>query len=148
MKIKQEMIPSLYAMRNVPCLQHSSTVKVKELKDTCLEMQMSNQFLTISTNFLLLFKLADIRWRIQKFKYSSKCILQNQSPCRKFVSSYLFLAAPARLLPWERGKSEDFWSLLSRAEAQSHLYVTAMQSFLFLQPVTCNREENSFSFSL
>jgi len=64
------------------------------------------------------------------------------------VSSQLIIAADPRLWPRFRGKSEGTWSLLSGAEAQGHLYVTAMLRFLFLQPVTCNREEDSFSFSI
>jgi len=50
-----------------------------------------------------------------------------------------------RLLPWKRGNSEGNGSLLSRAEAQYHLYVTAILISCFNCPVTCNREENSFS---
>jgi len=70
------------------------------------------------------------------------------NPAQKQFSSQLFIAADPRLWPRKRGKSEGTWSLLSRAEAQDHLYVTAMLCFLFLQPVTCNREENSFSSSI
>jgi len=48
-------------------------------------------------------------------------------------------------LPWKCGNSEGPWSLLFGAEAQGHLYVTAIIIFCFACPVTCNREENSFS---
>ena len=61
------------------------------------------------------------------------------------MSSQLLFAVEPRLWPRKRGKSEGTWSLLSRTEAQGHLYVTIVLCFLFLQPVTCNREENSFS---
>jgi len=48
-------------------------------------------------------------------------------------------------LPWKHGNAEGNGSLLSRAEAQYHLYVTANLFSCFACPVTCNREENSFS---
>ena len=111
-------------------------------KDTCLKMQMSKQFSTFQPIFYCCL-LAGVWWSIQEFKYCNSCILQNQRPCRKIVSSSLRIAADPRLGPGFRGKAESFWSLLSRAEAQSHLYVTVMQIFLFLQPVTCNREETT-----
>jgi len=64
------------------------------------------------------------------------------NPLIKTVSSQLFLAADLRPEPRKRGNLEGTCSLLSRAEAQDYLYVTAMLVFLFSQPVTCNREEN------
>jgi len=67
--------------------------------------------------------------------YCSSCILQRSKPCRKVVSSQLLFAAILRQKPRICGNLEGSWSLLSRAEAQVHLYVSAMQDLLFLQPV-------------
>jgi len=67
--------------------------------------------------------------------------LQNKQPCTKPVSSELFFAANPRPKPRKRRNLEGTWSLLSRAEAQDHLYVTPSLCFLFPRPVTCNREE-------
>jgi len=38
------------------------------------------------------------------------------------------------------GGVEGTWSLLSRAKAQDHLYISAVLDFLIPKPVTCNRE--------
>ena len=57
------------------------------------------------------------------------------------MSSELLLTADPRPEPRKRDNSEGTWSLLSRADAQDHLYVTVSLVFLFPQPVTCNREE-------
>ena len=64
------------------------------------------------------------------------------------ISSELLLAAEPRLLPWERGKSEGSWSLLSRAEAQVRLYVSAMQDLLYLQPVPATEKSIRLNSSL
>jgi len=39
-----------------------------------------------------------------------------------------------------RGNTEGTWSLFSRAEAQDHLYVSPILSFLIPDPVPRNRE--------
>ena len=100
-------------------------------------MQMSNQFLTFATNILLLI-ISRNMVKHTRIKYCSSCYFAEQATLQKIVSSSLLFAAEPRLLPWKRGKSEGSWSLLSRAEAQGHLYVTAMPVFLFLhlQPAT------------
>ena len=81
----------------------------------------------------------------KKNKLQKTRILQVKQPCKKNnVSSQLLFAAYPRLWPRKRGKAEGNWSLLSRAEAQNHLYVIAILISCFDCPATCNREENSF----
>ena len=67
--------------------------------------------------------------------------LQNKQPCTKPVSSELFFAADPRPKLRKRGNSEGTWSLLSRVEAQDHLYVSAIFFSCFSSPITCNIEE-------
>ena len=143
---KEWVLVYMLCLRTLPPALFNS--KCKGIERHVPRMQMSKQFLTLTTNFLLLTLLSRSMVKHTGKNYCSRCILQRSKPCRKLVKSQLLLAAILRQKPRICGKTEGSWSLLSRAEAQVHLYVSAMQSFLFLQPVTCNREEDSFSSSL
>ena len=122
--------------------------KSKELKDTCLKCKCLTIIINYNQFFYCWINLSGIWCRIQEMKYRSRCNLQSRSPCKNFVSSSLCCAAFPRQFLWIRGTPEGSWALLSWAESQVHLYVSAVDIFLFSSPVTCNREEESFSFSL
>ena len=105
-------------------------------------MQTSSQFF----NFYDKYFTVDFISRIlvnayKKLELQQLYFCKASNPAQKPISSQLRIAANLRPGPRFCGKAEGSWSLLSRAEAQVHLYVTAIQSSCFLQPVTCNREE-------
>ena len=61
------------------------------------------------------------------------------------MSSLLKTTAETQQKSHFRGRVEGTWSLLSRAEAQDHLYVFSILDFMIPKPITCNREYKLFS---
>ena len=105
-------------------------------KDTCPKMQMSKLMFNFNQAFYCLFISSNMSVAFKENNCCRELIFFQASNLQKKLSIV------HSILPRKHSKFIGTWSLLSRVEAQDHLYVNVAAIFLLPAPVTRNRKGN------